>query len=83
MFAILLALLISGIVVPSAYSQSESKTGAGPRGTPVAPSTEPSQAEAPRPPPGMDRSGTPVANGNSQSMSQSDHNSRHAGSDNK
>jgi hypothetical protein len=31
----------------------------------------------------MDKSGTPVANGSSPSTSQSDHNSRHAGSDNK
>jgi hypothetical protein len=83
MLAIPLALMIGGIAVPSAYSQSESKTGAGARGTPVAPSTEPSQANASRPPPGMEKSGTPVANGSSPSTSQSDHNSRHAGSDNK
>jgi hypothetical protein len=59
-----LALVIGGsIVMPSAYAQnSDTKTGAGPRGTAVAPSTNPSQAEpTPKPPVGMEKSGTPVA----------------------
>ena len=44
-----LALMIGSLISP-AYSQSESKTGEGPRGTPVAPPTDPSQAtSAPRP----------------------------------
>ena len=63
-----LSLVIGGLLSP-AYSQSDSKTGEGPRGTPVAPSTNPSQsgaASTPRPPPGMAKSGTPVAEDNSQ-----------------
>jgi hypothetical protein len=65
-----LALMIGGLISP-AYSQSEAKTGEGPRGTPVAPSTDPSQsgsASTPRPPPGMDKSGTPVAKDSSDAM---------------
>ena len=60
-----LSLVIGGLLSP-AYSQSDSKTGDGPRGTPVAPSTNPSQsgsASTPRPPPGMAKSGTPIARG--------------------
>ena len=58
----LFALAMSSTVVP-AYAQSDdSKTGTGPRGTPAAPSTNPSQANSTlKPPPGMDKSGTPVA----------------------
>jgi len=62
--ALPLALVIGGsMVMPSAYAQNaDSKTGAGPRGTAVAPSTNPAQAEAtPKPPVGMEKSGTPVA----------------------
>jgi hypothetical protein len=56
-----LALMIGSLISP-AYSQSESKTGEGPRGTPVAPSTDPSQATStPQPPPGLAKSGTPVS----------------------
>ena len=65
-----LALMIGGLILISpAYSQSESKTGVGQRGTPAAPSTEPSQAgstSTPRPPPGMDKSGTPVSKDSSE-----------------
>jgi hypothetical protein len=60
--------LVIGALLPPAYSQSD-KTGAGPRGTPVAPSTDPSQpgsASTPRPPPGMAKSGTPVAKDGSE-----------------
>jgi hypothetical protein len=63
-----LSLVIGGLMSP-AQSQTESKTGEGPRGTPVAPSTDPSQsgsASTPRPPPGMAKSGTPVANDGSE-----------------
>jgi len=63
-----LSVVIGGLMSP-AHSQSESKTGEGPRGTPVAPSTDPSQSgteSAPRPPPGMAKSGTPVANDGSE-----------------
>jgi hypothetical protein len=62
--------LISCFALPSAYSQSESKTGAGPRGTPAGPSIQHSQADAPKPPPGMEKSGTPVAKGSSEPASQ-------------
>ena len=63
-----LSLVIGGVLSP-AYSQSDSKTGDGPRGTPVAPSTNPSQsgsASTPRPPPGMAKSGTPIAKDSSE-----------------
>ena len=63
-----LSLVIGGLLSP-AYSQSDSKTGEGPRGTPVAPSTNPSQAgsaSTPRPPPGMAKSGTPIAKDSSE-----------------
>jgi hypothetical protein len=66
--AIPLALMIGGFISP-AYSQSESKTGVGQRGTPVAPSTDPSQAgstSTPRRPPGMAKGGTPVAQDSSE-----------------
>jgi hypothetical protein len=57
-----LALMIGGTAIPAAYSQTDSaKTGVEPRGTKVAPSTEPSQASSPRPPSGQDKSGTPVS----------------------
>ncbi len=60
-----LALMIGSLISP-AYSQSESKTGEGQRGTPVAPSTDPSQASTPRPPPGLAKSGTPVSKDSSE-----------------
>jgi hypothetical protein len=58
-----LALVIGGIAIPSVNAQNlENQTGAGPRGTAVAPSTNPSQVEpTPRPPAGMEKSGTPIA----------------------
>jgi hypothetical protein len=72
LLAIPLALTISGFAVPSAYSQNvDSKTGVGQRGTPVAPSTDPSQAgstSTPRPPAGLAKSGTPVE-GSKEAMS--------------
>ena len=68
-----LALVIGGsMVMPSAYAQNaDSKTGVGPRGTKVAPSTNPAQAEVtPNPPVGMEKSGTPVArSADSEAMS--------------
>jgi hypothetical protein len=61
-----LALMIGSLISP-AYSQSESKTGEGQRGTPVAPSTDPSQATStPQPPPGLAKSGTPVSKDSSE-----------------
>jgi hypothetical protein len=61
-----LALMIGSLISP-AYPQSESKTGEGPRGTPVAPSTDPSQATStPQPPPGLAKSGTPVSKDSSE-----------------
>jgi hypothetical protein len=60
-----LALIIGSLISP-AYAQSESKTGVGQRGTPAAPSTEPDSASTPRPPPGMEKSGTPVSKDSSE-----------------
>ena len=60
-----LALMIGSLISP-AYPQSESKTGEGQRGTPVAPSTDPSQASTPQPPPGLAKSGTPVSKDSSE-----------------
>jgi hypothetical protein len=67
-----LALMICNIAITSAYPQTdESKTGVGPRGTKVAPSTDPSQsgsASTPQPPSGVEKSGTPVAKDNADAM---------------
>jgi hypothetical protein len=67
--AIPLALMIGGMVMSPVHAQNlEAKTGTGPRGTPAAQSTDPSQAQpSPRPPVGMEKSGTPVARSNDSS----------------
>jgi hypothetical protein len=79
--AIPLALVIGGIVISPINAQNlESKTGAGPRGTAVAPSTNPSQAEPmPQPPVGMDKSGTPVARSADNSREAMSGNSQRSG----
>jgi hypothetical protein len=62
-----LALMIGSLISP-AYSQNESKTGEGPRGTPVAPSTPSQATSTPQPPPGLAKSGTPVSKDRSEAM---------------
>jgi hypothetical protein len=72
---VLLVLALVGINLP-AYSQNDdAKTGTGPRGTPVAPSTNPSQAGSAstlKSPPGMEKSGTPVSPSTDTATAKSD-----------